>query len=72
MKFLERLYAQQLTVEEQVDSDDEKVMQHRAYELRAYLLYLVGASIFMDNSAYYVDVVYLKYFADMEHIHKYN
>lgn len=40
--------------------------------MRAYLLYLVVTSIFMDKSATYVGVVYLRYFDDLEKIHEYN
>lgn len=72
-RFLERMYAQYLTTAYQVDNDDdEQVMQHRAYTLRAYMLYLVGTSIFVDKCAYCVNVVYLKYFANLERIHEYN
>lgn len=35
-------------------------------------MYLVGKSIFMDKSAYYVNMVYLRYFIDFERIHEYN
>jgi len=31
-----------------------------------YLLYLAGITVFTDESAYYVDVAYLKYFRDLE------
>lgn len=30
------------------------------------MLYLVDTSIIMDKSAYYVNVVYLRYFIDLE------
>lgn len=39
--------------------------------MRAYLLYLGGTSIFMDNSATYTYVVYLWYFMDFNRIHEY-
>lgn len=71
-RFLERLYIKQLHVAEKDVGDDEQVMQHRAYTLRAYMLYLVGTFIFVDKSVTYVDVVYLRYFADLEQIHEYN
>lgn len=70
--FLERMYALRMTVVEQTDGDDEKAMQHRAYALRTYLLYLVDTSIFVDKSAYYVDVAYHQYFSNLERIHEYN
>ncbi|CAL5210277.1 unnamed protein product [Lathyrus oleraceus] len=70
--FLERMYALRMTVVEQADGDGEKAMQHRAYALRTYLLYLVDTSIFVEKSAYYVDVAYHQYFANLERIHDYN
>lgn len=36
------------------------------------MLYLVSTTIFVDKSATYVDVVYLRYFDDLERVHKYN
>lgn len=70
--FLENLYAHHLVAEEEVNSDDAHVVNHRACALRSYLMYLVGTSIFMDTSAYYIDVVYLGCFIDFEQIHEYN
>lgn len=71
-KFPERSYVEQLTTAEQVAGNDEKTMQHRACALRAYMFYLVGTPIFVDKSAYYVDIVYFRYFIDLEQIHEYN
>lgn len=45
---------------------------HIAHAMRAYLLYLVDTAIFMNKSATYADVVYLRYFLDFERIHEYN
>ncbi|CAL5209205.1 unnamed protein product [Lathyrus oleraceus] len=45
--FLDRLYNQQLTAVSQTTGDDERVMQHKAYSLRAYLLYLVVIFFFV-------------------------
>lgn len=52
--------------------NDEYVMQHKAYTMRAYMLYLVGKSIFVDKSVTCVDVVHLRYFVDLERIHECN
>lgn len=44
-----------------------RMMMHmlvRKYALKSYFLILVGTSIFVDKSATYVDVVYLKFFMD--------
>lgn len=70
--FLGRMYARQLIMVEWTVGDNDQVMEHRSYTLKAYLLYLVGTSNFIDKSAYYVDVVYFRYFADLEQIHEYN
>lgn len=43
---LERLYAHLLIALEEVDGDDEHVMEHKPYALRAYMLYMVDTSIF--------------------------
>lgn len=70
-QFLEIMYTQQLQAVEQSAGDDDQVMQYRAYALWAYLLYLVGTFIFMDNMATYTNVVYLKYSSNLERIHEY-
>lgn len=57
---------------QQVVGNDEKVMQYKAFALRVYLLYLVDMSILVDKGVTYVDVVYLRYFADFKRIHDYN
>ena len=51
---------------EQAAGDNEQVVQHRAYTLRAYLLYLIDTPIFVEESVSYVDVVYLRYFFDLK------
>lgn len=51
-QFLERLYTQQLHNAKKTAGDDEQVAHHRAY-----MLYLVGMSIFVHESATYMDVV---------------
>lgn len=70
--FLEELYINHMTVAIEVDGGDAQVLYHRACGLRSHPMYLVDTSIFMDKSAYYVDVVYLSYFIDFEQIHEYN
>lgn len=37
-----------------------------------YLFFLVDTSMFVDTSATYIDVVYLKYFINLIAIHEYN
>lgn len=71
-RFMKRLYTEQLHAIKQTTSNDKQVMQHKAYALRAYMLYFVGTSIFVDKSVTYVDAVYPIYFTDLEWIHEYN
>lgn len=65
-------YEHHLTTIMDVDADDTQVPYHIAYALSSYLLVFVGTSIFVDKSATYVDVIYLRYFIDLETIHEYN
>jgi hypothetical protein len=44
----------------------EEVQRLRDQAVRIYLLYLVGITIFSDKSQWAVDVVYLKYFRDLD------
>lgn len=57
---------------EDVRGDDEYVRLHKAYAMRAYLLYFVDTVIFLDKSSTYTNIVYLWYFKDFEWIHQYN
>lgn len=52
--------------------DDAKVSYQRKCALKTYFFILVGMGVFMDKGATYDDVVYLKYFVNMERIHEYN
>lgn len=70
--FLKKLYVHHLATTAEDDGDDAQVMHHRACALISYLMYLVVTSIFGDNNAYYVDVVYLIYLIDFERVHEYN
>ncbi|XP_050895905.1 uncharacterized protein LOC127102595 [Lathyrus oleraceus] len=69
--YLKNVYENVFLSALQADGDDEQVALHRSHVLRAYLLYLVGTSIFVDKSVTYTDVVYLCYFVDFERIHEY-
>jgi len=44
----------------------EEVRRLRDQCVRIYLLYLVGITIFTDKSQWVVDVVYLRYFRDLD------
>lgn len=70
--FLENLYVHYLAATMEVDGDDAQVINHISCALRSYLMYLVCKSTFMDKSAYYVDVVYFRYFIDFKWINEYN
>jgi hypothetical protein len=45
-----------------MEDDVQKLWVHA---IRIYLLYLVGITLFTNKNAYYVDVVYLRYFRDL-------
>lgn len=68
-EFLKKVYTNEILRAQEARGDDEHVGLHRAYAMRAYLIYLVGTAIFVDKSATYIDVVYLWYFGDFERIH---
>jgi hypothetical protein len=44
----------------------QEVQRLRDQAVRIYLLYLVGITLFTDNSITVMDVVYLKYFRDLD------
>lgn len=68
--FLKEFYKYHLAGEVEVNDDDALVLHHREFTLRSYLMYFFDTSIFMDNSAYYIEVVSLRYFIDFEQIHE--
>lgn len=70
--FLRNIYANEIHRAEQTDGDTEQVAVHISYALREYLLFFVGTLIFMDKNATYTDIVYLRYFMDLQRIHEYN
>lgn len=70
--FLEKIYKEHLQWIMGAEGDDMQVEHHQTYALRCYILFFVGTSIFVDKSATYVDVVYLKYFIDLTAFHEYN
>lgn len=71
-KFLRNINATDIQRVEQSDGDAKQVEVHRSHALRAYLLFLVGTSIFLGKSSTYTDVVYLRNFMDLQGIHEYN
>lgn len=66
------MYEDHLTTSVDATGDDARVAYHRACALRSYFIVFVDIYIFVDKSETYVDVVYIKYFIDLEKIHEYN
>src|SRR4051812_37277205 len=53
--------------------DNELFTQyHRGCALRCWYMHVVGAACFVDKSARYVDVTYLRYFMDLDTVHQWN
>jgi hypothetical protein len=44
----------------------------RERAIQAFLLYLVGCTIFSNKTSYYVEVVYLQFFQDLSTVHEWN
>lgn len=68
--FLEKMYIYHLVVTVKANGDDAQVLHDRC--IQSYLMYLIGMSIFMDKNAYYIYMVYRRYFIDFNRIHEYN
>lgn len=60
-EFLKKVYTNEILRDEEARGENGKVGLHIAYDMRAYLLYLVDTAIFMENNSIYTDVVYLRY-----------
>ena len=73
-KFLyyQKLYAANLELVEEAGNRDLHVTYHRECDLRYFLVFLDDTFVFMDKSATYVDVTYLKYFINLTTIHEWN
>ncbi|GAU10078.1 hypothetical protein TSUD_423770, partial [Trifolium subterraneum] len=59
----------------QAESDElhaDVIEQYRECTIRAFLLFLVGATIFTNKSAQYVDVIFLQYFQDLNTVNQWN
>ncbi|XP_058782689.1 protein MAIN-LIKE 1-like [Vicia villosa] len=55
------------------EAGDELFTQyHRGCALRCWYMHVVGAAVFVDKSARYVDVTYLRYFMDLTTVHQWN
>ena len=52
-EFLEKVYTYEILRAEEARGNDEQVGLHRAYAMRAYMLYYVGIAVFMGKSFSY-------------------
>jgi hypothetical protein len=67
--YLRKIFKQRLLQQMNADNEgdiEEEVQKLQGQAIRIYLLYLVGITLFTDKSSHYVDVVYLRYFRDLE------
>jgi hypothetical protein len=67
--YLRKIFKQRLLQQMNADNEgdiEEEVQKLRGQAICIYLLYLVGITLFTDKSSHYVDVVYLRYFRDLE------
>lgn len=71
-EFLKKVYTYEILRADEARGDDEQVRLHRAYAMRAYMLYLIDTVMFVDKSVTYTYVVYLRYFEDFQRIHEDN
>ncbi|GAU32434.1 hypothetical protein TSUD_158320 [Trifolium subterraneum] len=63
------------TTVERVERENRLVHEIRLYRERcihAFLLFVVGCTIFSNKSSYYLDVVFLQYFQDLSSVHEWN
>ncbi|GAU10327.1 hypothetical protein TSUD_421700, partial [Trifolium subterraneum] len=49
-----------------------EVRMYRERCVRVFLLVVVGCTIFSNKTSYYLDVVYIQYFADLSSVHEWN
>jgi len=67
--YLERIFKECLKEQRDLKTEygvTQEVRRLRDQAVRIYLLYLVGITIFTDKSQWVVDVVYLRYFRDLD------
>ncbi|GAU51672.1 hypothetical protein TSUD_371920 [Trifolium subterraneum] len=72
---LEKIYATNLrkALKAQEDEESEEVVQnYRDCTIRAFLLYLIGGTIFANKSMQYVDVIFLTYLQDLRLVNSWN
>lgn len=69
---MEKIYKDHPQCVEDAKGDDLQIDYYRTCALRCYLFFLVDTSMFVEESATYVDLVYLQYIIDLTMIHEYN
>ncbi|XP_058734877.1 protein MAIN-LIKE 1-like [Vicia villosa] len=71
---LSRYFEQHLVAAADAEAagDDLFTQYHRGCALRCWYMHVVGAACFVDKSARYVDVTYLRYFMDLDTVHQWN
>ncbi|XP_058784017.1 protein MAIN-LIKE 1-like [Vicia villosa] len=70
--YLAVVFREEVQRAQDAHGDAEKVTMHKRYAMRACILYLVGTPIFMDTVATYTDIMYLRFFVDLETVHEWN
>ncbi|GAU20634.1 hypothetical protein TSUD_230480 [Trifolium subterraneum] len=70
---LEKIYAANLRKALKAEEEEEEVAQnYRDCTIRAFLLYLIGGTIFTNKSMQYVDVIFLTYLQDLSLVNTWN
>ncbi|GAU26320.1 hypothetical protein TSUD_56180 [Trifolium subterraneum] len=72
---LEKIYAANLRKALKAEKDEESeevVLGYRECTIRAFLLYLIGGTIFTNKSMQYVDVIFLSYLQDLSLVNTWN
>src|SRR4051812_32910528 len=71
---LKELYENHLAAaaESEEEGDGLFVEYHRGCALQCWFMFLVGIALFVDKSATYMDMTYLRYFIDLTIIHEWN
>ncbi|GAU10254.1 hypothetical protein TSUD_420290, partial [Trifolium subterraneum] len=73
--YVQGLFMDYLDVAETAFANNAPMHEVRMYRercVRAFLLFLVGCTIFSNKTSYYLDVVYIQYFADLSSVHEWN
>ncbi|XP_058771909.1 protein MAIN-LIKE 1-like [Vicia villosa] len=71
---LRELYEDHLVAAAEVEEEGDAfyVEYHRCITLRCWFMFLVGTMLFVDKSANYVDMTYLRYFIDLSRVQEWN